>query len=222
MSGNPLPKLSLLQISVHVADLLLVSEGSVESVRDSRTRFAWHLFFFSVISFLLTQTAFAVIVFVKFPQSTTATLVWRVFSIAGVLWLLGTITFLAYRHYRYLLITKKDLRFSSIGFFFFAEFFLFGVLYRYLYFFSPELFVYANPLVLPTATLSSPGFLSTLQLYDFILYSACTAVSVGYPRIASASALVSFFNFLEVVANLLMIALVVATFVQYTKPKPDA
>jgi hypothetical protein len=84
--------------------------------------------------------------------------------------------------------------------------------------------------VVPGATLQTIGIVTGyLIFFDFLLYSACTAVAVPYPRIASASAVVSFLNFLEVVGTLLLVALLIATVVHRSspdngkdKPPPDA
>jgi len=61
---------------------------------------------------------------------------------------------------------------------------------------------------------------SYLASFDFILYSACTAVAVADPRISSASAVVSFLNFLQVLGTLLISALLIATFVQQSVTPP--
>jgi hypothetical protein len=112
------------------------------------------------------------------------------------------------------MVTGNDLRFVNIVFFFLGGIFLFGLLYSSIYDLSPSSFRYPDALVIPKPILQNLN-LATRTLFqgDFLLYSACTAVSLGYPRIMSASAVVSALNFLEVVGTLLIISLLIATFV---------
>ena len=220
MPERTLPKLSLLRLSSHVADLILVSDGSIEAVKEPRTRFAWHLLFFSVIIYTAISLIGDSFLGGYLSDSTQLALGRRWFKIVASLWLLATLCFLAYRHYRFLLLTGKDLRFRNIVFFFSMGVILFGHLYQALYILSPTLFTYPDTFVSPTDKAVQLHFpLSSLFSGDFTLYSACVAVSVGYPRIASASALISFINVVEVVASFLITALLIATFVQKTKPE---
>jgi hypothetical protein len=96
---------------------------------------------------------------------------------------------------------------------------IFGYIYQELYYLAPTAYNYQSPVVLPSETLKELDFYQTLfSALDFVLYSACTSVAVGYPRIASASAIVSLFNFIQVVTTFLIGALLVATFVQRNSP----
>jgi hypothetical protein len=111
-----LPKLNPLQISRHVADLLLVSEGSSEAVRQPSVRLAWHLFFFSMIGFVFLQFLFMSIS--QDGASSTLTQIVRYSSSIGAFWLLISLAYLGCAHYRYLMLTGKDLRFTNVVFFF--------------------------------------------------------------------------------------------------------
>ncbi len=218
MSDRQLPKLSLLGISIYVADLLLVSEGSTEAVKEPRTRFVWHLLFFSFIAVIVIQLTWPTLTGF-WPEATRMqALLWRWFHIVAWSWLLIVIGLLAYRHYRFLMLTKKDLRFQNVAFFFVAGHLLFGHLYEATYMLSPALFEYNDAIFVPGDTLRALSFSERRMVsLDFFLYSLCTATSVDYPRIASASAIVSFINFAQVLATLLLVALLVATFVQHAK-----
>jgi hypothetical protein len=100
------------------------------------------------------------------------------------------------------MLTGKDLRFTNVVFFFVIGVLAFGMFYQHLYILHPEYFHYLDPLVVPGATIRPIGFWTKwLFGFDFDLYSACTAVAVSYPRIVSASAVVSLFNVFEVVSK---------------------
>ena len=154
-------------------------------------------------------------------HSVRLTLVLRSCRLATISWVLITIIYLAYVHYRHLMRTSKDLRFINVAFFFCFGVGLFGLVYEDLYFLYPSSFNYPDALVAPGPNMEHVQFpTSYLASFDFILYSACTAVAVADPRISSASAVVSFLNFLQVLGTLLISALLIATFVQQSVTPP--
>jgi hypothetical protein len=211
-----MPKLGLLRLSVYVADLLLIGDGDIEAVREPKVRTAWHTFLFSFGIYCLLLVLGVRIV--EAMASPAWAFLWRIFSCLLNLWLLGSLATVANYHYRYLMLTEKDLRFRNIAFFFWASVLLYGLLYRNLYVLAPSFFSYPTPVVVPSPNLVAlPPWTSLRLSFDFLLYSACTAVSIGYPRIASTSALVSFLNVTQALGSLLIVALLVATFVQKAK-----
>ena len=88
-------------------------------------------------------------------------------------------------------------------------------MYERLFFLCPTLFHYSDAIFVPGPTLESMGIWTGMSFsLDFTMYSACAALVMGYPRIYSASAIVSLMNVLQVLGTMLISALLVATFVQ--------
>jgi len=50
------PKIGLLKASRYIADFLLIADGSIESVKDPRVRFFWHLLLFSLLGLIVART----------------------------------------------------------------------------------------------------------------------------------------------------------------------
>ena len=98
-----------------IADLLLIQEGSIESVAHPIVRRAWHIAFFSWAGFIGLFLSFPLILgdAKKSPDITVAV---RIMFVTTGLWLLFITIYLAYVHYRYLIVTKKDLKFQNIAF----------------------------------------------------------------------------------------------------------
>ncbi len=209
--------LSVLAMLAYIADLLLLWDGSEEAVKVRKVRLAWYLMSFSLTGHFLISM-FAPHFILRPFESVLVTATWRIFNVAAWSWIIGVTVLLAYTHYRYLLVTGRDLRFTPILFFFVSGVASFGYLYSSLYVLSPGLYYYPEALVVP-GPLSKPLVFPTSYLFafDFHLYSACTAVSIGYPRIASSSAVVSLINFIEVIGSILLLSIVVATFVNKTR-----
>jgi hypothetical protein len=174
-----LPKLNLLQLSIYIGDLLLVSEGSIESVRHRIVRRAWHVFFFSTVIIVIITS---VIIGATNSSSVMLTAIIRLFFLVSTIWLILTLTYLISVHYKYMMITGKDLRFHVIAFFFGATIVLFGHLYEDIYFITPSSFNYINPIYVPSAIMSHLDVVTKYLLkFDFIIYAACTSVVLSYP-----------------------------------------
>ena len=185
-------------------------------------RRAWHVLFFSFIFIVIIFMPLVTLLSENASQSPLLTLILRACRLAVLSWVLITMIYLAYVHYRYLMSTSKDLRFKNAVFFFLFGVLVLGYVYESLYFLSPLSFNYPNPIVVPGPTLEALHFPTAyLSLLDFMLYSACTAVAVAYPRISSASAVVSFLNVLQALGTLLIGALLIATFVHQSGTPPD-
>ena len=203
-----------LELSSHIADLLLVSDGSETAVREPKVRVVWHFFLFSLIGYFLICTTFNGLVKPLLLQNPLAAQLWRIFTCTAIGYFIILICVLAYRHYICLLRTGIDLRFSIIAFFYFLTIYLFGVLYSNLFLFDPKLFVCANPVVIPSPFLMNLGTNNFLLLGDFFLYSGCVACSITYPRIASGSWQISALNLAQVLFSLSMVGILIATIIQ--------
>jgi hypothetical protein len=210
----PLPNLNLRKLSLYVADLWLVSERSTEWVKEPLIRRVWQVDFFSWCGGIVANWVISGILGDFLTTSPRATLVWRSVWTLFPIWLLATTSTLAYLYYRYLLSTGRDIRFKNLVIFWGTWVVLFSKLYEGLYFLSPRLYSYPNPLFVPQETLTSIGVFKYWELsLKFLLYSACTTVSVAVPGLSSSSATVSTLNLIEVLGFILLLALLVATFV---------
>ena len=215
------PRLNLLELSVYVADLVLVSEGSREAIRQPKVRAAWHLFFFSALIANIITVGFTVTARPLLAHSLLAAVLYRGFFVAASSYLLVLCGLLAYRHYMYLLRTGRDTRFLNIVWFFVLAHMLFAMLYRSSFLLHSKLFTYPNPILAPSSYLVEPGFGVFLLFLDFLVYSCCTMVTLPYPRIQSNSFLISALNVVEVLCGVCLVAVFVATFVQKVSRKGD-
>lgn len=211
-----------LGISQQIADLLLNSEGYEESLKVPKVRLAWHLLCFSSIGFVLVILILASLRN-YFVVSEILTLYYRIFSLLGFTWLLILINILAYFHYNFLILTGKDLRFSNIAFFYILAVIFYGFIYKDIYLLNHNLVSYINPIHVPKSVITVLSFFDSLIIrLDFLVYSACTSLSLTYYKISSSSLIVAIINIVQVISTLLIIALLVATFVQKkTMPNID-
>jgi hypothetical protein len=210
----PLPKLNLRELSVYFADLWLVSDNSVEWVKEPRVRRVWQIYFFSACFIMFVR-----VVVVRFVEpilmgSSLATLVWRWFSVLGMAWMLVTTVLLTSYYYRFLMLVGKDVRFRNIVVFWCTWVSLFGILYRDLYNLKPSLYSFSNPALIPQVTFVYLGLLINVKLgLQFLLYSACATIDENLPGLSSSSFLVSGLNLVEAIGSLLLAGLLLATFV---------
>lgn len=221
--ADNLPKLSLFRLSQYFADLYLVSDDSVEWVRQPVVRKIWHLWFFSAVAGL----GFSVFLF-DLMGKLLENSVWLSMGLRSIylvfyLWMIALHACLASAHYRYLLSTGVDLRFVNIVYLWCVWILLFAFLYRQLFFLRPSLFFFQNPPFVPAKTVTSIGLTSSLLLAgEFIIYSACVALSYSAaPGLSSGSILVTAVNLIELIGAILCVALLVATFVnKANRPQP--
>lgn len=195
-------------------DLFLVSDGNIESVKEPKVRVIWHIFFFSLIGFIVISGLTLPNLRSLFPNSHQVAMIWRLFCLSFYLFTLFLLCILAYRHYAYLLRTAKDIRFSNIIFFYTMGALLFASIYQALYLLKPSLFTMSNPIYIPQPYFMDFGYIAYLAIADFIVYSLSIMVSLEYPRIQSSSVVVSVVNIFEVLFAIAIIVLLVATFVQ--------
>ena len=220
VNGLPLPKLNLVRLSVYFSDLFLVSDDSIEWVREQRVRRIWHVYFFSVLSYTAISFVGSRALDPILETSSGLTLVFRSASLASMIWLICLDIALALAHYRYLLRTAFDLKISSILFFWYNWIILFAISYRELFYLRPSLFIFPNAPFVPTK-LTTVNYLQGIYttLY-FLIYSLCTSLSFRFPAISSSSSLIALINVAEIIGNLLFIALLVATFVSMSASRP--
>jgi hypothetical protein len=210
----PLPNLNLRELSVYFADLWLVSDNSIEWVKEPRVRRVWQVYFFSACVIVFIR-----IVGVRFLEpilsgSSFATLMWRWFSVLGMAWMLVVVALLTYYYYLFLLLVGKDVRFINIAVFWFNWVLFFSYLYRDIYMLRPSLYLFLRPAFIPQATFIYPGVLITVKLsLQFMLYSASTTMNQSVPGLSSASFLISTLNLIEVLGSILLAGLLLATFV---------
>lgn len=206
-------KINIFQISSNIADQLLASEESFEALKEPKVRHSWHILFFSTIS-LLILVLFLNLFSQSFSDVKYAALILRIFKLIGGIYILICLFFLSFYHFKYLLLTGKDLKFNNILFFYVTGIMFFGFVYYALYFINPSLFFYINPITMPTSTIEYQGLKGFISVLDFIVYSSCVALSLDYPRIYSSSFVVSLVNIIEVLFSIAFIALFVGMFVQ--------
>jgi hypothetical protein len=200
--------------SDELADLILTSDGDTTWLEQKDVRHAWHLVFFGAagisITFILGRLLFSGLM----GKSALYTEIFRAYRFFGMLILIALTINLGFQFYKHLLITGRDLRFKSVTLFMTATILLFGGLYYSLYFWRPELFLYYSPAIIPAVTATDLTVGNILALLEFLLYSACTSISVSYPKISSNSSIVSIINFLQVGIWITLMGLFIATFVQ--------
>ncbi len=164
-----LPKLNLFQISKHVANLFLVADKQEEWVREPAVRIVRHMFFLSIIALFVVNLA----VYGSAPESLsnnpTFAKAFRVIMVIGVASIILLVFLLTHRHYRYLLLTGKDLHFTSIAFFYAAATVSFAQLYHQLYFLMLELFAYPGTPLHPLPNLARLGVSRFIFMADFVV-----------------------------------------------------
>lgn len=208
------PNLSIIAISSHIADMVLMRFGQGPAIREKKARFVWHVFFFSLLLFLLWHFLVRVFVAPGFDANHRFLGLLRLVESFIYSYLLLVLAVLAYRHYRLLLLPRKVLAFSNIVFFFAMGTFLFARLYYSLYGVNPELFTCATSVVNPTAEVGINGLRDLNAFAEFLLFSGCTMLNSSSSRIVSNSLLVSALSFIQLIAGYFLIILMVATFVQ--------
>jgi hypothetical protein len=203
------------KFSLYISELSLRRDSSETWLNEPKVLVAWHSFFFSfwagagldfIMRFVLTDF---------FVVSAPATFGLRCFDIVWTGVLISELSILAALHFRFLLLTGRDLRLSSVAFFWTLWVTLFAFMYRNCYTIRPSLFLYPSPVVTPRATLGLyVGLWSAIkEMTHFVVYSACVSTSLLPPGLASNSMTVSALNVVEVIGSLLTVGLLIATIV---------
>lgn len=219
-TGRPGRRLSLREMSLQIADILLIAEGDVSWVEEPRVRRGWHAlvvatFVFSVLG-MIAQPALADFL----RSSSTATLSWRLLMVGGWIVIITLLMALAVSHFRYMVLTAKDLRFKGPAFFYSAGVIGFAWLHKALHCAYPWLYDYKDPPVQILPELTNTGIVVGLTFSaDFLVYSACTILTLNNRRVTSASTLVSGLEAVEAILGLIAFGLVLATLVQRTDTK---
>jgi hypothetical protein len=206
-----LPQISFLRLSLYVSELILQKEAWMQ---ETRVLFVWHLFFFSVLGLAVGSWAARLFLMTELARSATLTLAFRLCSVVGEVAVIAILAVLACRFYQSLLLTNRDLTFSSVAFFWIVWLMSYTLLYQYVFELKPSLFTSAHLLWVPQPTYveNLPMSIRAHTLVVFMTYSACVATTVGFPYLNSNSVIVSLLNLTEVVGSLLFIVLVVATY----------
>ncbi len=209
-----LPNMSLKKLSLYISEWFLLSDNAESWVETPDVLFVWHCLFFSGIALRTAGGVWRYVFADALHSSAVSTLCFRCFGLFGWLELIILLAVLAALHYRQLLLTGRDLRFTNIAFFWVTWVGFFADLYKCLYELRPSFFAYSRPVYVPGWTLNQLSW--TQHLHDaanWIIYSACIATSTGAPGISSSSLTVSAANLTEVVGSLLFVGLVLTTFV---------
>ena len=211
---DKIPKLGLVALSSHVADLLLVGVGEDATVRQPKARRAWHVFFFAVMLFLVWHVMAR---FILVPSNLSDIIFLANIRLIDAICysvLLLSLACVAYYHYRYLMLPARSLRFSNIVFFYFMFVFLFARLYYSLYHFRPGLFTFTESVTIPSPHFGIRGLQDLAGFCEFLVFSGCTMLNFSYSRIQSTSLVISSISLIQVIIGYLIIVLLVATFVQ--------
>ena len=200
------------EVSNHIADLFLDDKVWAN---NSNVVKAWRIFFGTCVISFSSMIILHILLMPQIGITELGTFIIRVINTIGVTASLFTALLLSYYYYKYLLLSGIDLRFDNIILFFFLSIALFGILYRNLYMLNPDYFAYTNPFFTVSKLYHPLGLKSIPISIDFIVYSACTNLTIEYYRIHSASFLISCINIIQVIYGILVIGLFVATFVQH-------
>jgi hypothetical protein len=211
---NNVPKLGLLKLSSYFADLLLVGAGEEEAVKHPRTRSAWHLFFFSLLSLLAWHGIVRMIVIPNVSNVQNSDPIIRLIEAVIYSYLLIVLTILMYRHYHFMLLPRRDPRFVTIGFFFIMMLLLFSRLNYSLYHFDTNLFQWENSTILPSSEFGIHGYEDIGGIIEFLIFSGCAMLNCSYSSIQSNSLLISSIALIQSFVGFVFIAILVATVIE--------
>jgi hypothetical protein len=208
-------KINYLKHSQELFDLMMQQEGDYEHVNEPRIRLIWHLLGFSLISILLFKTIILPILIDYSIKNSDLTFYVRTIILAMWILIIFLVTLLGYRHYKFMILSGKDLRFKTIAFLFILCVFCYGFFYQALYILQPDLFSYILPVVVPKPTTTVlPFILSWKFNVDFIIYSLCVALNMDSYSIVSSSRIVTIINSFQTICNVLLVVVLIASFVQ--------
>ncbi len=207
------PNMSLKSLSLYISEWFLLSDNDESWVETPVVLFVWHLLFFSVLGWLAVSRTCTSLFAYALRSSATFTSCYRYCAVLVSLELIVVIVVLAAVHYRHLLLTGRDLQFSSITWFWLSWVGIFGHLYRACYAIRPSLFAYARPAYIPLSTFTDLSWAQHFHdVIDFMIYSAGIATSTSIPGLTSTSLAISAANLTEAAGSLLFIGLVLTTF----------
>lgn len=208
-----LPRISVRQLSLYISELLLLSDGAETWVQEPQVLVAWHRFFFTGCGYFLFIVARIPWLIPKAESSVRLSAGIHIIEVCALATLLVLWADLAQRFYRYLLVKRKDVRFSSIVTFWAGWVALFAYLYRSLYFLMPSLLLYAHPAQPATKTFVQSNIIERFHsTFEFLVYSAGVPIAIATPELRTASFLFAALNVVETLGFVLLVAIVVATF----------
>ena len=179
--------------------------------KEPQVRRAFSYFFFSMLlSVVLTRT---LPIFLNAVNSPSGTQIYRLVSICSTSLIIIFLVNLSFKHYRYLLITKKDLNISNLIMLYFVSIILFGNLYYNIYIFQPDLFLYISAPYKPKSTLQGMGVDSFKAQFSFWLYSATNMMTGNYCAISAKSLRVSAVEYFQRLYSLFFIVLCFSTYI---------
>ena len=201
-----------------VADLCLLHDGTPEWLAEPKVREAWHWLFLSVVSYgillVIVRPFFAAVFPRMYDTSETFALIDRSVWAASVVGLIGLLVRLGYVHFFYLILTGKDLRLKSIGFFFITGILLFSKLHFYIYCLFPAYYDYPNPPAEIKRVLTIQGIDGFQMFFDFLVYSACITLTLDNPIIKASSNVVSTIEFSQALLALIAFSLLLGSLIQ--------
>jgi hypothetical protein len=209
-----IPKLRPRALSSYVADLLLVGAGEGEAMKHRQTRGAWHLFFFSMLTFLAWHVLVRLLIAPSFYGSPRFLVAIRTFEAAFYGYLLLTLAALAYYHYHFMLLPRRDPRFVTIAFFFVMTLLLFGRLHYSLFHVKPALYRWAASTIIPTPEFGVHGYTDIAAFGEFVIFSGCSLLNCSLSNLQANSLLVALITLVQVITGYVFIAIVISTFVQ--------
>jgi hypothetical protein len=209
-----IPKLSPGALSSYIADLLLVGVGEGEAMKHRRTRGAWHLFFFSMLAFLVWHLLIRLLLAPSFYGDPQFLVIVRMLEAILYGYLLLTLGTLAYCHYHFMLLPRRDPRFVTIAFFFVMTLLLFGRLHYSLFHVRPSLYRWADTTTIPTANFGVHGYKDVAAFGEFVVFSGSSLLNCSLSGIQTNSLLVSSIALVQIIVGYVFIAIVISTFVQ--------
>ena len=173
--------------------------------KEPQVRRAYYYFFFSILLFaFITRFLPTALNAVNSPMGTQILRFVNILITSLMIILLVNLSFI---HYRYLLVTEKDLDIGNLFLLYFISIFLFGNLYYNIYLFQPDLFSYVHAPYKPKPTLQSMGIEAQKAQFDFWLYSATNMITGNYGGISANSLRVSIIEYFQRLYSLFFIVL---------------
>lgn len=216
------PKLRPLELSSHIADLLLVGVGEEDAVRHPFTRATWHLFFFSALLFAAWHVGIRIVVGPTFRDNMHVIAWIRLIESVIYAYLILVLIVLTYTHYLLMLAPQMRYRFVNIVFVFLTSILLFSRLYYSLFGVENTLFKSDDRFNLPTPNFGIHGTRDLAAFGEFLIFSGSTSLNCPCSNVSSNSLLVSAIMLVQTTLGYFFGAVLIATFVQVSSTSPGA
>ena len=199
---SSVPKLSPLSLSGYIADLFLAGVGEEEAINHKTTRQAWHLFFFSLVLFLLVHILIRIALIPSFSNVESLAPRIRLLESCIYGYLLIVLVFLIYNHYHVILLPRRNPRLVTIGFFFAVMTLLFSRLYYSLFHFNDNLFRWTDRAILPTGDFGIRGLRDLGAATEFVIFSGCAMLNCSYSEFKAGSLLIASLEMFQSIVQL--------------------